>query len=385
MKNFIFTFCIFLFLPGVTCAYTPPTTYNDKIRKDPSDWNARFELAKLYFEHKQFSAAQYNFEFARANHSVPENITNEIDQYLTQIRKLKKWDTEFGIGAIPDASINYTPSNRHECISGISGPTCYEITDPTSGIGFQINGATNYYKQIYKNFGLRTTIGGAILNLSKNIPTDYSTHFAIGPRYIFSHGDISIQPSFGARMYQNDFYNFSYGVRLNSNLQTWGILFSDIGLDIQRTHYQNHEINSALHGHDWTFYIHPKYYFDDTGFISLTGALSHNHTELKALGANTGRIAFGYFQIFPYGFNFYINAMYSFSEYHATDTRITITTEPSTRHDNIYQIYTRIYNSYIEYYNFIPAIGYTYTIQDSNISQYDLSNHQVSLELVRMF
>lgn len=385
MQSRFLILIIYLLISRTIYASTTIATYNNTLRQTPSDWNARFEIAKLYFDSKNFSAAQYNFEFARANNSLPENIKNEIDQYLIQIRKQKKWDIEFGIGAIPDASINYTPSNRHECIGDTSGPTCYEIPDPISGIGFQINGAINYYKDMYKNFGIRTTVGGAILNISNNIPTDYSAHFAIGPRYVFSHGDISIQSSFGARMYDNRFYNFSYGIRLNSNLQIPENLFSDIGLDIQRTHYHNDEINSALHGHDWTFYIHPKYYINDTCFISLTGALSHNHTELPSLGSNTGRVALGYFQVFPYGFNFYINVMYSFSEYHAADTQISIITHPTIRHDHIYQIYTRLYNSYIDFYNFIPAIGYTYTIQDSNISHYDQTNHQVTLEIVRLF
>ena len=385
MQNRLLIFSIFLLLSRTIYASDTIAIYNNIIRETPSDWNARFEIAKLYFDSHDFSAAEYNFEFARADNSLSENTINEIDQYLTKIREQTRWDIEFGIGAIPDASINYTPSNRHECVNGARGPICYEIPDPTSGIGFQINGAANYYKQVYKNYGLRTTIGGAILNTSDNIPTDYSAHFAIGPRYVFSRGDISIQPSFGARMYNNTFYNFSYGVRINSNLQIPGNLFSNIGLDIQHSHYHNKEINNALHGHDWTFYIHPKYYINDISFISLTGALSHNHTELSSLGSNTGRIALGYFHIFPYGFNFYINAMYSFSEYHAADTQISPTTHPTIRHDHIYQFYTRLYNSYIELHNFIPAIGYTYTIQDSNISQYAQSNHQVMIEIVRQF
>ena len=332
-----------------------------------------------------YDAAQYNFEFARAKCDIPNDIAYEIDTYLARIRHLKKWDVEFGIGAIPDASINYTPSNLHECINTINGPLCREQPDPTTGLGLQINGAANYYTKLYQNFGLRTTIGGAILNLSNNIPTDYSTHIAIGPRYVFSRGDISVQPSFGTRFYNNSFYNFSYGVRIGGHIQISGQIFADSSLDIQRNHYHNRDINRVLHGYDWTFYIHPKYYINDTSFISLTTAISHNHTELVALGSNTGRIALGYFHAFPYGFNFYINTMYSHSAYHAADTEISQQTHPTTRHDNIYQFYTRIYNSYIELYNFIPAIGYTYTIQDSNISQYDQSNHQVMIEIVRLF
>ena len=385
MRSRFLIFTIYLLFSRTIYASTPIATYTDIINKTPSNWKARFELAQLYFESKNFSAAQYNFEFVRANNSLSKNQIGEIDQYLSQIRMQKKWDIEFGIGAIPDASINYTPSNRHECVNGIHGPICYEIPDPISGIGLQINGAANYYKQINKNYGLRTTVGGAILNISNNIPTDYSAHFAIGPRYVFSRGDISIQPSFGTRMYNNQFYNFSYGIRLNSNLQIPGNLFSDIGLDIQRTHYHNDEINQALHGHDWTLYIHPKYYINDISFISITGALSHNHTELPSLGSNTGRVALGYFHTFPYGFNFYVNAMYSFSEYHAADTQVTPTTHPTIRHDHIYQFYTRLYNSYIEIYNFIPAIGYTYTIQDSNLSRYDQYKHQIMIEIVRLF
>lgn len=386
MRNIFLIFCIFAIFSHHVCASNNIASYNDTVRKNPYDWHARYELAKKYFENQQYSAAQYNFEFLTAQCDAPREILDEINTYLSIIRHKKKWDTEFGIGAIPDASINYTPSNRNECVNTINGLACAEIEDPTSGIGLQINGAVNHFIPISKNIGIRTTFGGAILNISDNIPTDYSAHIAIGPRYIFSHGDIYIQPSFGARMYDNHFYNTAYGIRVGSTIQFPHRVFSSIGLDIQRTHYHNPDVNNILSGYDWTFYIHPKYYLNDFSFISLTTAISHNDTKLSALGADIGRIAIGYFQIFPYGFNFYINAMYSHTSYHTTGTFL-IDNEfhTTTRHDNIYQIYTRIYNSYINIKNFIPALSYTYTIQESNIPTYDRQTHQIMAEIVRMF
>ena len=356
------------------------------VRTHPYDWNTRYELAKLYFDSGQYSAAKYHFEFAMGQHDLPSDINKKIKDYLSKIRQFKTWDVEFGIGAIPDSSINYSPTNRNECINTPNGLICTEIEDPTSGIGYQINGSVNYYKQLYKKIGIRTTFGGAILNTSNNIPTDYSGHFAIGPRYVFSFGDISIQPSFGTRMYNSKLYNFSYGIRAISTLQIPNKLFTDIGLDIQKNHYYTQTINDILTGVDWTFYIHPKYYLTDTSFISFTAALSHSHTKLSALGADIGRIAIGYLKIFPCGFNFYINMMYSHSAYHASGIfYLENNIQSATRHDNIYQIYTRIYNSYINLYNFIPAISYTYTIQDSNIPTYNIQNNQVMIELVKPF
>lgn len=346
----------------------------------------QYNIAKAYFDSGQYDAARYHFEFALADKNISTDTSNDINNYLTEIRFRKKWDIEFGIGAIPDASINYTPSNRHECTNTPTGPLCQELESTSSDIGLNINGAVNYYSNIYKNIGLRTTVGGAILNTSHDIPTDYSLHFAIGPRYIFSYGDISIQPSFGTRFYNDNFYTFSYGLRINSMTHVTNKIFIDTGLDIQRTEYHNDIINSALRGHDWTLYLHPKYYINTRSFLSITTTISHNHTHLSALGANTGRIALGYFYIFPYGFNFYINAMYAHNSYRSTGTFI-IDDEfhHTTRHDNIWQFYTRIYNSYFNFHNFIPALSYTYTTCDSNIPTYDQSKHQITIEIVRQF
>ena len=371
MQNRIFIFLCLCFCPLTTHAITPTDQYS---------------IAKEYFDSGHYDAARYYFEFALSNPDISPTQSESINKYLTEIRFRKKWDTEFGIGAIPDSSINYTPSNRHECINTTNGPLCQELESTPSDIGLNINGAVNYYTNIYKNFGLRTTLGGAVLNTSHNIPTDYSLHFAIGPRYIFSRSDISIQTSFGARLYNDEFYNFSYGVRLNSNTQITNKIFIDTGLDIQRTEYHNYTINSALGGHDWTLYIHPKIYLNTLSFLSITTALSHNHTYLSELGSDMGRIAVGYFRTFPYGFNFYINAMYTHNEYRASGTFL-IDSEfhHITRHDNIWQFYTRIYNSCINLYDFIPALSYTYTTQDSNIPKYDQSTHQIMIEIVRMF
>ena len=386
MRKICLIFYVFAIFSHSVCASSDITSYIDTVRKNPSNWDARYELAKLYFDTNQYSAAQYNFEFVLAQSDIPDDTRTKINKYLSNIRHHKKWDIEFGIGAIPDASINYTPTNRNECTNTPSGLICSQIEDPVSGIGLQINGAVNHFTPIYKNIGLRTTFGGAILNTSNDIPTDYSAHFAIGPRYIFSNGDIYIQPSFGTRMYNNMHYNTTYGIRIGSTLQFPTRLFTDASLEIQRTHYHDPEINNKLNGYDWTFYIHPKYYLNNHSFISLTAAISHNHTALDALGSNLGRLAIGYFYIFPYGFNFYINTMYSHSAYHASGIfLIDNKFQHTTRHDNIYQIYTRIYNSNINVYNFIPAISYTYTIQDSNIPTYDHNIHQLMIEIVRMF
>lgn len=386
MQKHFLIFSTFLLFSRTIYASDSIATYSNIVRKTPSDWNTRYELAKLYFNAHQYSAAQYNFEFITAQCDTPDTIKNTTNKYLSEIRHNKKWDTEFGIGAIPDSSINYSPSNRYECINTPNGPICSELRYNPSGFGLNINGALNYYANIYKNLGLRTTFGGAVLNTSNDIPTDYSTHFAIGPRYIFSNGDIFIQPSFGTRFYNNHLYNTSYGARIGGTLQFPSRLFTDTALDIKHNHYHDKNINNILSGFDWTFYIHPKYYLNNHSFISFTAAISHNETAIPALGSDTGRIAIGYFYKIPYGFNFYINAMYSHSKYHTSGTFV-IDNEfhHTTRHDNIYQIYTRIYNSYINLYNFIPAISYTYTIQESNIPAYDHHTHQAILEIVRMF
>lgn len=382
MRNQIIVFCTFAIISHNVRASNGITSYIDTVRKNPSNLDARYELAKLYFDTHQYSAAQYNFEFTTAQCDAPD----DINKYLSDIRRFKKWETEFGIGTIPDSSINFAPSNRHECTQTPSGPICSEQEPYSSGFGLNINGAINYYTNIYKNFGLRTTFGGAILNTSNDIPTDYSARFAIGPRYIFSHGDIFIQPSFGARMYNNHLYNTTYGARIGGTLQFPSRLFTNIALDIQRNHYHSEKINNILSGFDWTFFVHPKYYLTNHSFISFTAAISHNDTTLSALGFDTGRIAIGYFYKIPYGFNFYINAMYSHNTYHTSGTFVLDNEfHTTTRRDNTYQIYTRIYNSYINLYNFIPAISYTYAIRQSNIPTYTHHTHQAMLEIVRMF
>ena len=108
-------------------------------------------------------------------------------------------------------------------------------------------------------------------------------------------------------MYNNNLYDIAYGTRIGATLQFPYKMFTDITLDIQRTHYKDKKINDILSGFDWTFYVHPKYYLNNHSFISFTTAISHNETAISALGSDTGRIAIGYFYKIPYGFNFYIN------------------------------------------------------------------------------
>ena len=117
MQKHFLIFSAFLLFSRTIYASDSIATYSNIVRKTPSDWNTRYELAKLYFNAHQYSAAQYNFEFITAQCDTPDTIKNATNKYLSEIRHNKKWDTEFGIGAIPDSSINYSPSNRYECIN----------------------------------------------------------------------------------------------------------------------------------------------------------------------------------------------------------------------------------------------------------------------------
>ena len=356
------------------------------IKRHPDLSRVRLELARAYFLNGDYQEAQFHFQFVRATSDLPQEVSKKVDEFLAQIRQRKNWTLDFGFGIIPDSNINYSGTSADECINTVFGYLCRPLETAKSGVGLRLNTEGNYFLRFTKRFGLRTTLGLNMLDFPGSDFDDSSIYFASGPRYVFDRGEISLQPTVMARWYGGDFYNYSYGLRLDTNWQLSGRWLLGTGATLRQNHFHKAYIDDALGGHDWGLYLRPRYYVDNKSFIMFGFGFDQNNAKIETFGSNNISYSLGYFGEFQYGFVLFGRVDLITSKYHAP--RWVVIDEAfieKTRSDLTWQFYTRVSNNKLSWYNIVPAISYTYTTRDSNIPNHVFDKHRIEMELIRRF
>lgn len=360
--------------------------YRQILDNNPNLPRVRLELALAYFLNKEYQAAQFHFEFVRATPNLPDTVAQKVDIYLALIRQQKNWSLNFSLGIVPDSNLNNAGSQKQECINTIFGPLCRPLDTKKSDTGLHLTADADYYLRFTKRFGLRNTINIDLSDFPTSEFDDHSIHLASGPRYAFDNGEISLQPTIYARCYAGDFYNWGYGLQLNTGWQFGKRWLLSAGSQISKNNYHNDYINNALTGYNWGIFIQPRFYLNNKSF--LFGSLQFNQTnaQIKSYGNDNIIYSLGYFSEFKWGFSLmtrldFIDTNYSSAAWFVIDNKF----QERTRQDKTMRFYARLSNNKINWKNIIPAISYTFTTRTSNIQLYEFDKHRIEFELIRRF
>lgn len=360
--------------------------YYEIVKNNPALSRVRLELARAYFMSGDYEQAQFHFEFVRATPELPDDVAAKIDAFLTLIRQQKNWTLDFGFGVVPDSNLNNAGNQNTECIDTVFGPLCRPLDTAQHGVGVRLNATGNYYLRFTKRFGLRTTLGVNLLDFDGSDFDDYSVYLASGPRYTFDRGEISLQPAVRAQWYAGDFYNYGYGLRLDTNWQLMGRLFAGAGATVHKTEYDATVNQDALGGYDWGLYLQPRYYLNNTSYIMAGIGFDQNNTNIDAYGSDSISYSLGYFGEFGWGFAFTGRASLIDSKYHDSAWYVINNQfDQRTRNDLTWQFYAQVYNTKLGWYNLVPAISYMYTLRDSNVPLYEFDRHRIEIEIIRRF
>ncbi len=353
----------------------------------PNSVLARLELARAYFMNGDYSLAEEQFLFARATPNLPEPIVKNIDTFLTAIRKQKNWSVESYFSFVPDSNLNYASGAGEECINSSFGVFCRPLEKQDSGIGIRFGADASYYLRFTKNFGLKSTLSISGLEYSSSRYDDYSLRLAVGPRYTFTNGEISLQPNIAWRWYQGAPYTNQYGLLLNTTWQFGRNWMLSGGVSWDKNSYINDHIDKFLSGNSVQLYIQPRYYFDNKSFLMSGLSFGHSSAKMDAYGYNSVGFALGYYNQWPLGFATFLRGDVSFLHFLSEKFFIMedYNYQELKRSDVVYSASVRITNRFIEWNNFYPALTYTYIQRTSNIWSQEFDKHRVELEILYRF
>jgi len=353
--------------------------FNEILNRHPELVRVRLDLARAYFLDKNYVDATFQFELVKGGDLPPEVLAN-VDKFLDAIRRQKNWTLDFAISPVSDSNINQASGGREECIDTIFGTFCRPLRQKASGVGLTGNAMVNYFWRFHQDWGLRATIGFYGTAYEQEEYDDYSFYFALGPRYLWDSGEVSLQPTFRKRWIGTKRYSEEYGLRFDLR-QIFKRLIVSFGGSHSSASYEDPYVRSVLKGPSWSAYLQPRYILTDRTFIQTGLTFLREDTKASAFANDNWRYSLGAYHVFPYGISLFVegsltDTRFKASQWYVThDNRIDVT----TRKDKTWQVSSSLSSNIFERFNLTPILQYTYTRRDSNIWTREYERHRVTL------
>lgn len=351
----------------------------DILRQNPNLPRVRLELARAYFLNKDYDDAQLQFELVKGS-SLPSEVQEKVDEFLTQIRRKKDWTIDFDLAIVPDSNLNQSSGGEEECIAVGDMLLCRPLEKKQSGIGLEVGGTFNHYLRFSRDFGLRSTISLNALEYERSDFDDYQFFLASGPRYTFERGEVSLQPMFRKRWYAGQQYNEEYGIRLDGQWM-WNRFLLGGAFAWTHIRYNDGYTNEFLEGDSLFSHFQLRYILNDRTFVQAGLACQRENARVDAYGSDSLRYALGFYRILPYGFSLFSELSLTDTRYHDVQWYITRAHRiaETSRRDRTWLAFVSLSSSLFEKYAITPTLQYTYIKRNSNIWTQKHERHRLSL------
>lgn len=341
--------------------------YIDILNRRPDLPRVRLELARAYFLDKNYPDAAFQFELLKGGELPPEVIAN-IDAFLDRIRRQKNWTFNFTMNPVSDSNINQASGEREECVNSVWGLLCRPLDEKESGIGLNLNTGLDWFKRLSQDWGLRTSVGLSFLEYKGGEFDDYVLYAALGPRYLWTRGEASLQPTFRKRWYAGEAYREEYGLRLDGR-QILGRVILDSGASIDKINYDNAYIGSFLDGHAWSARLLTRYILNDRSFVQAGADFLREDTREIAYANDNWTGSLGAYRALPRGLSLFVEASFTRTKYQAPQLYVGQDNKigRAVFRDGILGLYASLSSNRFERYNLTPVLRYSHIRRDSNI------------------
>ena len=349
------------------------------LNRHPNLVRVRLDLARAYFLDKNYEDAAFQFELVKGG-DLPQEVLANVDAFLDAIRRQKNWAFEFSLSPVSDSNLNQASGGREECFNFAGALLCRPLEEKSSGLGLTANATADYFWRFHQDWGLRATLGVSGTIYEENEYNDYSLYAALGPRYLWEHGEASLQPTFRKRWLGDKEYSDEYGLRLDAR-QIYKRLLVNFGGSYASSTYDDAYVHSVLKGQSWSAYLQPRYILTGRTFIQTGLSFLREDTRERAFANDNWRCALGAYHVFPYGISLFVEGSLTRTHYRAAQWYITSDNRiaETVRKDTTFQLASSLFSNIFERYGLIPILQYVYTKRNSNIWSREYERHRVNL------
>ena len=361
----------------------------------PDLMRVRLELARAYFMVGNFAEATFHFQFVIGDRNIDPSVRETVAEFLNLSRRQRNWSAHFSFGIAPDSNMNAASGRTEQCIMTLFGDLCADTPGRKSGIGFRTTMGASNYTRITKNWGVRTTGLYSGTFYENRIFEDQFGMFAVGPRFIFDGGEISMQPLINRRMLSGKPWSMGTGVRTELAIDAMAPWFVSVASNSVKNKFDDPMFEFAYAGWSHDLTITPRYMLSNRSFVSMDFGFGRDELHSRVFSNKSGTIGAGYFQEFDWGFGIGLNyaltyVMFDEAELYYPQAPedikdgeycfigITLACE-RLRREHIQLATVSLNSNTINFYGIFPSLRYIWSNRDSNIPHYNFERHRVEL------
>lgn len=355
-----------------------------KILDDQPDLaRIRFELAICYMKTGHWYRADYHLRLAMAGDNLPENVRKMMSYYRYVVRQNKNWNVWFNFGAAPDNNVNQA-SGGEECVNTIFGPMCRELLKPESAVGSNFVLGGNYEFKFGEHWRWKSDANIYTNIYNKHKFDDLYLSASTGPRYVWNNGDIWLAGVAARRWYGWDKYNWSAGLKLDTNYDFTRKLSAGLSLRILNNKYD--EYGPWMNGQTYSANSRLSYSLDATKYIILRGGIERETAKDEIYANWRPSVGVGFGVALPYGFDVYMEPSFYWTNYDGERWVVDdgkFTKKVAKDFNQRYSV--SLSNHKFDIWGFVPTLTVSYTKRDSNIWQREYDKYTAEFTFQQRF
>jgi tetratricopeptide (TPR) repeat protein len=354
--------------------------YRNILNRHPQLTRVRLELARALYLAGEDPGARHHFELVLGENLPPE-VEDNINRFLYEIRKRKRWQIRAYFAIAPDTNITAATDQDTVNIFGLP----FQLSDDareTSGLGFIASTGVDYFWPLAENVKLKSGMDIYHTQYSKTRFNDTFLSGNIGPRFVFRNTALTPQFLGYYRWYGGEDYNHAYGGQLLAEhilSRRWRL---DGTLSWQELRYDR---DLRRNGHLASFTAKVGYSLTSSSILQFLVGSTWEQTQAEDLDNLSLRFGAGYYQDFGRGVTLYIRPELLLRYYDAVENAFAFETGGKDRKDTRYSISVDFTKRDWSLWGFAPVFGYSFTSNDSNVSFYSYDRHRFQLGLTRTF
>lgn len=342
---------------------------------DPRSARLRLELGRAFYLARDYANAERQFERALAG-DLPPPVKANARQFLSQVRREKRWSFGFNLAVAPDTNVNAGSSASETIIFGLP----FQLGNDAkmrSGVGV-VGGAsaefspaiTRRWRWIMGIAAQRREYGGT--QFDDTIASAWSGPQWVGEKIGVSAASTLLRRWYGGRMYQR-----AIGGRIETVLYPDSRTAIPLGLSGQQFDYPTYPAQS---GPVWSLSAGVVRILDPTTSATLlvNGAVQKARTRNLSNRSLTASLSVT--RDLRGGFTVTMAPTYAMADYEAPDALFGI-----TRRDRSTEMRITILNRRAAIWHFTPTITYTHVRRTSTISLYNIRQDRLECSFTTSF
>jgi len=343
----------------------------------------RLELARAYFLEGDDVAAEHYFRAASAQGLPPEAQAN-VNKFLTEIRKRKRWEVNVGASVAPDTNINAATTAQSVDLFGLP----FELAGGArekSGVGLTATIAGSYQWDVARGETTQTKLKVGLAYYDTEYAnqdfTDRNLNVYAGPRFLLGgRSEVSVLATGARRWYGGKAFNYGAGGRIEAQTElTPRILLNGAVagqmLYYDYTGYEDYSgpviaVNTSL-----------LYAFDAHSFARGYGGFVRERAREPGLRNIQYIAGVGYYRDdLPGSFTAYVSVQSTFVRYDAA-----LAAFGAVRRDTALDYRISISNKKIDIFGFSPVISFLHTDRYSNLPLFTYHRNRGEIGVTRNF